>query len=334
MSGSVKCQSAVFSTMPLTDEQWEELRRIVGPPSEPAGLVRRARVVLLSDAGVVTSPSVSSSTGCPLPAASASYCAQEERGSPCGSAHESDGGDVRPFRLRLRQQPRRPTSRQWTSPTPRGFIYAASIGARGRQMTEGTQHRFLVVDDDPTVQRALQRVVRRHGDVLAAGTCQEAAALLADRSAWTAFLFDVQLPDGSGLELLARARSSHPTTPAMVLTGNNEDAAANAAYDLRAHYVIKPVVSERIEHFLRDAVSLDARVAPALQEWAARYGLSEAETDLLGRTALGESKAVIIAARQTSKETIKTQVATLLGKTGDDSLQVAAARFLRDVARV
>ena len=36
----------------LTDEQREELRRIVGRPSEPAGLVRRARVVLMSDAGV------------------------------------------------------------------------------------------------------------------------------------------------------------------------------------------------------------------------------------------------------------------------------------------
>jgi transposase len=36
----------------LTDEQREELRGIVARPSEPAGLVRRARVVLLSDAGV------------------------------------------------------------------------------------------------------------------------------------------------------------------------------------------------------------------------------------------------------------------------------------------
>jgi transposase len=36
----------------LTGEQREELRGIVARPSEPAGLVRRARVVLLSDAGV------------------------------------------------------------------------------------------------------------------------------------------------------------------------------------------------------------------------------------------------------------------------------------------
>jgi transposase len=36
----------------LTDKQREELRRIVGRPSESAGLVRRARVVLMSDAGL------------------------------------------------------------------------------------------------------------------------------------------------------------------------------------------------------------------------------------------------------------------------------------------
>jgi DNA-binding NarL/FixJ family response regulator len=120
----------------------------------------------------------------------------------------------------------------------------------------------------------------------------------------------------------------------MILTGNHHDEAANAAHDLRAHYVIKPVVTERIENFLRDATSLASRVAPALQEWAACYGLSRAEADLLGRTALGESKFAITAARETSRETIKTQVACLLRKTGDDSLHAAAERLLRDVARI
>jgi hypothetical protein len=36
----------------LTDEPREQLRSIVRRPSESAGLVRRARVVLLSDEGV------------------------------------------------------------------------------------------------------------------------------------------------------------------------------------------------------------------------------------------------------------------------------------------
>jgi DNA-binding NarL/FixJ family response regulator len=201
-------------------------------------------------------------------------------------------------------------------------------------MIEASRARFLVVDDNEAVQRSLGRIVRRHGEFVAADTFERALALLRDGSTWTGFVFDVELPDGSGLDLLAQAREQHPITPAMVLTGNNRDAVANAAYDLRAHYCIKPVVTERIEQFLKDAVSLGARLAPALRQWAARCGLSEAETDLLRRTALGESKSAIAAARAVSPETIKTQIGTLLDKTGDASLQVAAGRLLRDVAKL
>lgn len=201
-------------------------------------------------------------------------------------------------------------------------------------MMEGTRPRFLVVDDDAGVQRCLARVVRRHGEFVVADKVVRALALLNDGSWWSGFVFDVGLPDGSGLDLLSRARAAHPITPAMVLTGDNQDAAANAAYDLRAYYVVKPVVTERIEAFLRDATSLESGISLAARQWAARYGLSEAQTDLLRRTAMGETKSQIAAARGTSRETVKTQVAALLGKTGDDSLHVAAERLLRAVARL
>jgi DNA-binding CsgD family transcriptional regulator len=75
-------------------------------------------------------------------------------------------------------------------------------------------------------------------------------------------------------------------------------------------------------------------VSLVLQDWTGRYGLSEAEADLLGRTALGESRRTIAEARDTSPETVKKQIAHLIGKTGDDSLHSAAERLLRDVARV
>jgi DNA-binding NarL/FixJ family response regulator len=204
----------------------------------------------------------------------------------------------------------------------------------GAAMIEVTRPRFLMVDDDAAVQRCLARVVRRHGEFVAADTFQRAAYLLSDGSMWAGFFFDVELPDGSGLDLLAQARDAHPITPAMVLTGNNRDSTANAAYDLRAHYVIKPVATKRIEQFLKDAVSLESHVSRALRQWTDRYGLSEAEADVLRRSALGESQSVIATARGVSRETIKTQVATLLGKTGDESLQTAAGRLLRDVAKL
>jgi two-component system, NarL family, response regulator DevR len=199
---------------------------------------------------------------------------------------------------------------------------------------EGARPRFLAVDDHAGVQRCLGRVIRLHGEFVAADTFERAIVLLHDGSSWTGFVFDVQLPDGSGLDLLSRARQWHPMTPAMVLTGKNESAYANAAYDLRARYVVKPVATARIEAFLRDATSVEAGLSLALQQWAARHGLSEAETNILRRTAAGESRSVIVAARATSRETIKTQVKSLLDKTGDDSLHAAAQRLLRDVGKL
>ena len=119
----------------------------------------------------------------------------------------------------------------------------------------------------------------------------------------------------------------------MVLTGNNQDAVVNAAYDLRAHFVIKPVTTERIEHFLSDAASFDWRLERGLEEWVRRYALSEALADVLRRAALGESHSTIAAGRGTSEQTVKKQAKTLLAKTGDDSLHAVAERLLRELAR-
>ena len=193
--------------------------------------------------------------------------------------------------------------------------------------------RFLLVEDDQVVQRLLARIMREHSECVGAATFKDALALLCDGSTWTGFVFDVQLSDGSGLDLLAQARATHPITPAIVLTGHAEKSVVNAAYDLRARCVIKPVVAERIEHFLTDAASLDWRLERELEKWVGRYTLSVAEADLLRRAALGEGNSTIAAGRRTSQHTVKNQVKTLLAKTGDDSLLLAAVRFLRDVAR-
>jgi CheY-like chemotaxis protein len=45
-------------------------------------------------------------------------------------------------------------------------------------MTELARPRFLVVDDDEDVQRAMARVVRKHGELVAATTFQDAMALV------------------------------------------------------------------------------------------------------------------------------------------------------------
>jgi DNA-binding NarL/FixJ family response regulator len=190
------------------------------------------------------------------------------------------------------------------------------------------------VEDDPDVARALQRIVRHHGHVVVVGTAREANALLADSSNWCGMFLDIGLPDGSGLDVLRRARSNHPSTRVMVLTGYIEAEAINVAHDLDGEYVVKPVAAERIDRFSREALSHSSRLGRAARVWVTRYGLSEAEENVLLRAAAGESRAQIASARGSSELTIKKHVANLLRRTQDESLQVAVARLLRELAGV
>jgi DNA-binding CsgD family transcriptional regulator len=118
----------------------------------------------------------------------------------------------------------------------------------------------------------------------------------------------------------------------MVLTGFIARESVNAAYDLEAEYVAKPVHKARIARFLLARPDFEARLTQATAAWRERYGLSDAEADVLHRAAAGETRETIAAARQSSVLTIKAQVKNLLRKTGDDSLHVAVERLLRTLA--
>ncbi len=192
--------------------------------------------------------------------------------------------------------------------------------------------RILLVEDDVLLANSLTRIVRTYAEPIVAGTVREATRLLASANRWRAFFIDLGLPDGSGLEVLARARTTHPLTPAMILTGAAEPEAINAAHDLHADYVVKPPVAGRIDRFLRSAASFSTRLTTLAGAWAERYALSEAEADIVRRSALGEGTAAIAAARDSSRLTVKKQVSCLLRKTGDSSLHAAVYRLVVEAA--
>jgi DNA-binding NarL/FixJ family response regulator len=190
--------------------------------------------------------------------------------------------------------------------------------------------RVLVLDDEPLVRRALARLLRAHGRVVAAASVREASALVADGRPWRALFLDLRLPDGSGLDVLARARAADSRAPAMVLTGSIEAEAINTAHDLRATYVVKPLDGARIARFLADAAPATMSLATVVARWTSAYGLRAAEADVLRRAAAGETREQIAAARVTSALTVKKQAANLLRRTGDGSLHAAVERLLRE----
>lgn len=114
---------------------------------------------------------------------------------------------------------------------------------------------FFAVDDEPHAQRWYANALQPYGDVVVAPSAAAARRQLAEHPNVSAGLFDVYLPDGSGLELLAEFRRAYPTTPAVVVTGHVKGDVVNAAYDLDAGVLSKPFERSRVQHWVERVVS-------------------------------------------------------------------------------
>ena len=80
----------------------------------------------------------------------------------------------------------------------------------------------LVVDDDPPVRRAVERVLRINGvTVYAADGPTNARALLGEIEVH-AVISDLKMPDGDGISFLAWVRSAHPQLQRILLSGHYE----------------------------------------------------------------------------------------------------------------
>lgn len=79
--------------------------------------------------------------------------------------------------------------------------------------------RILIVDDDPRILRALERLLRRNG--FEVRCCAEAEAALAAVEAFQPFavISDFKMPGENGLRFLARVRELLPTARRCLLTG-------------------------------------------------------------------------------------------------------------------
>jgi two-component system, LytTR family, response regulator LytT len=111
--------------------------------------------------------------------------------------------------------------------------------------------RVLVVDDEEPQLEDLARLVRhnpRVSEVQTAGTANDALVKLAE-GGYDAVFLDVRMPDLDGLEI-AKVLTGFPGSPALVFV-SAFDASAVAAFELGAvDYLMKPVVSGRIDEAL------------------------------------------------------------------------------------
>jgi two-component system response regulator PilR (NtrC family) len=115
---------------------------------------------------------------------------------------------------------------------------------------------LLIVDDEPALRQTLSILLRRAGyDVLTASGHREAVeALGGANQPFSLVLTDLSMPDGSGLDVLAAAKSRSASTQVVLITAhstveNAVSAMAGGAYD----FVTKPFDSGELVALLAKA---------------------------------------------------------------------------------
>lgn len=196
--------------------------------------------------------------------------------------------------------------------------------------------RLLLVEDHTAVRDPLAFLLDREPDMTVVGTAgslSEARSLL---SGIGIALLDVDLPDGSGTELIAPLRAANPEARALILTGSRNRQQQALAIEAGASGVLHktaaiPEILDAIRKLaageplhLPDELTALLQFAAAQRERnqnaAARLAqLTPRERDILRALAEGLSDQQMAERHSVSIRTIQTQMTRLLDKLDVDS---------------
>ena len=115
--------------------------------------------------------------------------------------------------------------------------------------------RILIVDDEENIGRSLRLILEREGYTVS--ICRSVADFRVhpDTGRADAYLFDVRLPDGSGIELLRSVKQNGVSAPAIMISGHGTIADAVEATRAGAFdFLEKPLSRDRVLLALKNAL--------------------------------------------------------------------------------
>jgi two-component system, probable response regulator PhcQ len=153
---------------------------------------------------------------------------------------------------------------------------------------------LLIVDDEPAILKALQRIVRDEGYRVLTALDGEAALRLVASESVDVVLSDMDMPGMSGLDLMVRLRRNHPAAVRLLLTGRGTLAAAVGAINDGEVYrfMTKPWDIDELREVLRQAAAramknrTDVRISESAGERTARLAALEREHPGITQVAL------------------------------------------------
>jgi CheY-like chemotaxis protein len=139
-----------------------------------------------------------------------------------------------------------------------------ALFAHGRNLDlkneDANQRTLLLVDDEPSILKALQRLLRREGyTILTAESGQAALEILATHPAQV-IVSDQRMPGMSGVELLSRVRELYPDTRRIILSGYSDISTLSDAINRGAiwKFIAKPWDDEVLKAEIGHAFTLAA----------------------------------------------------------------------------
>ncbi len=141
--------------------------------------------------------------------------------------------------------------------------------------------RVLLIDDDHALARSISRILEAaQFDVITASTVHEARRLL-DDTELDLLLTDIDLPDGSGLDLLPELAGRHSELPVVLVTGAlSVDSATRALKARVSEFLPKPFTPEQLTTIARQAVDAGRISRLRTKLLAARFGGDEFLRDI------------------------------------------------------
>jgi two-component system nitrogen regulation response regulator NtrX len=115
------------------------------------------------------------------------------------------------------------------------------------------QKRVLIVDDEDNIGRSLRLILEREG--YAVSTCSSVAEAKARTQRPDAYLIDVRLPDGSGIDLVRALKACDVDSPMLMISGHGTIADAVEATRAGAFdFLEKPLGREKVLLALKHAL--------------------------------------------------------------------------------